>query len=329
MTQYQLEKIPLPQLDDLSYADLVREAIERIPRILPEWTDHNPSDPGITLVELFAWLTELLIYRVNRIPEAHYRTFLKLLNDPASDYSTLPNLEDAIRLTLRDLRERYRAVTLEDYELLVLENWYADLPVVDRKRWGRIARAKAIPQRNLEAAIRSERHDHAEGHISVIVVPQQTVGAMPIPSPKLLAHLWTYLDERRLITTRHHVVAPIYVRLGIAVVVKLEADALARTAFPAIQSAIEGFLHPLRGGDDGHGYPFGRSVFASDLYRLIANLEGVRYVQSVEFMPSEGADADRIQRRDDHSPSSFKLFPEELPFVDRDQIAVSETLEGR
>ena len=53
--------IPAPKLDDRTYADIVAEAMRLIPRYCPEWTNHNPSDPGITIVELTAWMTELNI----------------------------------------------------------------------------------------------------------------------------------------------------------------------------------------------------------------------------------------------------------------------------
>lgn len=68
-----------PNLDDRTYAQLVAEAKALIPRYTPEWTDHNESDPGITLIQLFAWMTEMLLYRVNRIPERNYIEFLRLL----------------------------------------------------------------------------------------------------------------------------------------------------------------------------------------------------------------------------------------------------------
>jgi hypothetical protein len=60
--------MPLPplDLDTRTYADLVEEARSLIPRYAPQWTDYNASDPGITLLELFAWLVEQDIYRVNR-----------------------------------------------------------------------------------------------------------------------------------------------------------------------------------------------------------------------------------------------------------------------
>jgi predicted phage baseplate assembly protein len=71
--------LPEIVLDDRNFQDLVNEARLRISRSCPEWTDHNVSDPGITLVELFAWMTEMLIYRVNRIPEKLHVTLLELL----------------------------------------------------------------------------------------------------------------------------------------------------------------------------------------------------------------------------------------------------------
>jgi hypothetical protein len=54
--------IPLPNLDDRTYADLLEEARSLIPIECPTWTDHNPSDTGIILLELFAWLTEFTLY---------------------------------------------------------------------------------------------------------------------------------------------------------------------------------------------------------------------------------------------------------------------------
>ncbi len=71
--------IPPPKLDDRSFEDIVEEAIGLIPRYAPEWTNHNPSDPGITLLELAAWMTDLILYRLNRVPEKNYVAFLNLL----------------------------------------------------------------------------------------------------------------------------------------------------------------------------------------------------------------------------------------------------------
>ncbi len=81
-----------PNLDDLRFQrDLVDEARRRIVRYCPEWTEYNLSDPGITLIELFAWMTELTVYRLNQVPEKHYVEFLNLLGmqaQPASSART-------------------------------------------------------------------------------------------------------------------------------------------------------------------------------------------------------------------------------------------------
>ena len=72
--------IPAPNLDDLRFQrDLVDEARKRIIRYCPEWTEYNLSDPGITLIELFAWMTEMMLYRLNQVPEKNYLKFLELL----------------------------------------------------------------------------------------------------------------------------------------------------------------------------------------------------------------------------------------------------------
>lgn len=68
-----------PRLDDRSFDDIVAEALARIPLYTPEWTDHNLSDPGVTMIELFAWMTDIVLYRLNRVPDKHYVKFMELI----------------------------------------------------------------------------------------------------------------------------------------------------------------------------------------------------------------------------------------------------------
>lgn len=74
-----LPQLPKDNLDDRTFEDLVSECILRIPRYCPEWTDYNPSDPGITFIELFSWLTDQMLLRFNQVPRRNYITFLELL----------------------------------------------------------------------------------------------------------------------------------------------------------------------------------------------------------------------------------------------------------
>jgi len=71
-----------PILDDRSFEDLFAELRNRIPVYNPAWTDHLDSDPGITLLQLFAYLGEGLQFRFNQVPEATQIAFLKLLGIP-------------------------------------------------------------------------------------------------------------------------------------------------------------------------------------------------------------------------------------------------------
>ena len=88
----------VPKIDNRRYQDIVAEARTRIPRYTPEWTDLNENDPGIALVELFAWMSDLLLYRLGKVPELNYLKFLELIGvellpaEPASAEVTFPVL---------------------------------------------------------------------------------------------------------------------------------------------------------------------------------------------------------------------------------------------
>lgn len=66
-------------LDDRTFQDIVDEAKKKIALYCPEWTDHNVSDPGVTVIELLAWLMETALYRLNQVPDKHYVKLMELL----------------------------------------------------------------------------------------------------------------------------------------------------------------------------------------------------------------------------------------------------------
>lgn len=74
--------IPRYRLDDRNFDDLVNELVARIPSHTPEWTNPQVGDPGRTLIDLFAWLGDTILYRVNLLPERQRLEFLRLLNIP-------------------------------------------------------------------------------------------------------------------------------------------------------------------------------------------------------------------------------------------------------
>src|SRR5690242_6310865 len=71
--------LALPNLDDRTFAQLLEEALQRIPVSCPEWTDFSVGNPEMALVDVLAYLTETMIYRLNRLPEKAYVAFLRLL----------------------------------------------------------------------------------------------------------------------------------------------------------------------------------------------------------------------------------------------------------
>jgi predicted phage baseplate assembly protein len=71
--------LPTPDLDDRDFQSLVDDAKRLVQQTSPEWTDHNVSDPGVTLIEAFAQMVDQLIYRLNRVPDRHYVKFLELI----------------------------------------------------------------------------------------------------------------------------------------------------------------------------------------------------------------------------------------------------------
>jgi len=90
-----------PVIDDRKYADILAEIRTRIPRYTPEWkpqwNDLNDSDPGMILAQTFAWLSEMLLFRMQRVPDLHYVKFLQLIGIellpalPARAESPLPS----------------------------------------------------------------------------------------------------------------------------------------------------------------------------------------------------------------------------------------------
>ena len=291
--------LPLPNLDDRTYAELVEEAIAQIPIEYPEWTDHNPSDTGIILIELLAWLTEMTLYRVNQIPDENYASFVSLLK---GEQWNLPNnvsaqarkkiLESEIRKTLSELRHRYRAVTAKDYEQLVREDWNQ----LQQHNGLKIARVKCLAQRDLEA---SDVNTVTKGHISLVVIPEDNkkINRVKNPYPKLKY----FLDDRKLLTTRLHIDNPEYVSIAITADLIIKDGANPEEVKKQAEAKVQMFFSPLNSRKywQGKGWPFGRSVYISELYKLLDDLEGVDYV-------------DKLQINQDNSISEIELADNQL-----------------
>jgi predicted phage baseplate assembly protein len=168
------------------------------------------------------------------------------------------SLEAAKARAPHALKSRDRAVTAEDFELLA-------------KQAGPIGRAKAVPLMHPNFPGMD-----VPGVVTVIVVPD-VPGPTPTPSPGLLRTVCAHLDLRRLVTTELFVIGPTYVPVSIATTLVADQDADVIAVKEQAEAALIAFLHPLTGGIDGSGWPFGGTIYFSDLYRR-ATVPGVRRV---------------------------------------------------
>jgi hypothetical protein len=288
--------LQLPVLDDRRFADLTAEGRGLIPTFAPEWTNHNPSDPGITLVELFAHMAEMLIYRLDRVTTANIAAFLNLLDGRTRTAEELEARDVAaeIRATVQGLRKLDRAVTAADFEVLALE---ADPE-------GRVERARCVPRRDLTADPDRER----PGHVSVIILP---TAAAEAELATLVPLVEEYLQPRVLLTTRPHVAGPFFVEVTVRVTVVPIPDQTEAAVKLLVAAAVAAFLDPHTGGEDGAGWPFGRNVFVSEVYALVDRLPAVDYVTDVD-LSAPTIPADRLIRGPDGRQVGIEVRPHEL-----------------
>jgi len=309
--------IPLPNLDDRTYADLTAEARTLLPTLHPGWTNHNPSDPGIVLVELLAWLTEMLLFQVNEVPPANTEKFLKLLNGPGWSLPATASLDLAARQTVLDLRERYRAVTPDDYEWLTLHAWPRSDAATRLGAAATVRRVCCVPGRDLSASDPAVRRAPAPAHVSVVVVTDEGPGA------ELRAALWAFLRDRRVLTTRHHVVEPDYLPVELGANLALHGDAPPDLALDAARRALEAFYDPLTGGPERTGWPFGRPVHASEVYAVLDGVavNGQRLVDYVEDVRvSTPAGADRLPTDPEGRVAAVLLDTHELVRIESTEL---------
>lgn len=268
--------IPPINLDNRTFDDLMDELRGLIPRHAPGWTDHNASDPGITLLELFCWAAEGVIYRTNRIPESSRRRFLELLGAAPGG-----SLDNAVAATVKSLQSPWRAVTAKDFETLVLGAFPSS---------SQVARACCLADRDLE---RSGPDEERIGHVSVIVVPHRNPdGTLPSPSLLLLDELHRSLDERRLITCRHHLVGPAYCDVALAATVVCMPTANPVLLRKRIMTTLRDFFDPVPTAPDGEaavGWEFGHPVYESEVYAVIEGVPGVDHLEGLSLLrPAAG-----------------------------------------
>lgn len=303
--------LDLPNLDDLTWQQLAELGRSSIPGWAPQWTNHNAADPGIMLVELFAYLSEILIYRLNRISAANMWAFLWLINGP--DWKPPKDLNNAKRHTLLDLLQTRRAVTPEDFERLALATNEASGSADDE----RVARVRAIFRRDLAS---DDPTSDAPGYVSVIVVPNAE-GGRTEPSAELLERVRIALEPTRLLTTRMRVVKPRYLSFAVRATLVISTTAHPQDVSQDASKGLTAFFDSLKGGPQATGWPFGRSLYVSEVYQVLAKLPGVmlarrtidpRTRRSIEELVVPTSEAGRRRLNQDGKLEAIHLDPDEL-----------------
>jgi hypothetical protein len=182
--------------------------------------------------------------------------------------STLDQID---RAQVRALAAPDNAVNTIDIERLAL-----DVPGT------RVDRARAWPSLHPDYPCLE-----APGVVTVVIVPELPLD-MPVPSQGLLEAVWRYLDRRRVICTSLRITGPQYTEITVTATVRVRAGASPANVNARIIAALNAFLNPLSGGPDALGWPFGRSVYRSEILQLIDRVPGVDYVASMSMQTDGG-----------------------------------------
>lgn len=188
------------------------------------------------------------------------------------------SIDEAFERFIRDLTVPYRAVTSEDFEYIARET--PDL---------RIAQAKVIP--NFDPYRQVEK----EGIVTVVIIPFSPLDVLetpPEPSLGFRTAVARHLENHRLLGTRVYVVSPKYVRVEVKVTLGILKGFFEQEIRKIVLEKLNLYLHPAKGGKNGKGWPVGKPVYRSEIYRLIMETEGVSLIQKISISSQNGANLD-------------------------------------
>ncbi len=288
--------IQMPDFDTKTYEEISGEMVASIPKYTDKWTNHNPSDPGITILELLSWIAETTFYRMNRIPYESHVNFLRLvagasgldeverlLKDSHQDkyhiniLEFLKEIEEGHDKTVPDIKtealqfltSRYRAVTEDDFRQLAIEA--TDLFNVKVRR--------VIVENDLD-----------ENKVEIVLVPDKWKQYEELSESEkreryreLVGFVKDYLNPRTLIGTKIEVKQPVYSDVNIELKVVCHHYAIPEKIETDIKNSILQHLDPFFGGDDKTGWPYRRSLSIYEIARIVEETDGVKQVESTMF----------------------------------------------
>lgn len=209
--------------------------------------------------------------KINEIIEKNIKEKVLVQNRrPASGGVEPEPLAEAKSRVRRDFKQVTRGITTDDFETLTLKT-----PGM------RIARVKVLPQYHPTfPAIQMP------GSVTVVVVPEILPGntrRLPEPSRGFLQNVYRHLKSRSLISTNLSVIGPDFIEVKVTAKIRIDPRMGAETVRVQALEALRKFLDPLTGGDDGKGWPFGRTVYGSEIFSVIEGVAGVICVDQVSL----------------------------------------------
>jgi len=289
-----------------SFQDLMDEMIDAIPVYSDTWTDFNPSDPGITILEALCWAIETLIYKANRLPKQTYLHLLKLIAGTElylpTDYrqklmlSTVQYLENGGEYVSTEIIAQTHdywqsiniAVSTNDYYELSLFAYLTEALIQLE-----ISSADTMDQQKLNIAEYEDSksiwvaYDAAQEVVNISVnslfVNPENLEVVQLDGQALVQVITNYLFTRRMVGTVINVALIPFqpVDLHTSIVIDFHYDVA--QAHQNIQTEVERFFSPFYGGIDGNGWIPDSELRQSDLIFIISQAEGVRAVKNATY----------------------------------------------
>jgi len=268
-----------------TFDELVREGVSLIPALAPDWTNHNASDPGITLVELLAYFSEVLAYRALRITPDAKLNFLRLLMGP--DWEgwqeligiATDRLDTAIEACIERLSHQECLSSLADFERAALQacrdELRSDAPL-------RVLAVPGVDLRQLQMPRNPDAAAEAAGDVSVVLAPESELGADRLAA--LCAAVQRSLATRCQLTARVHVVAPVYLHVFVSCRMALQPGQSLAGVRARFDAALQRRFGPIAPHETAAAElrPFGRRLFISEIVDVLGQVEGVDWLDQVE-----------------------------------------------
>jgi len=304
----------IPNLDDLTYQQLIDTLVRSIPHYSGQWTDFNPSEPGITLLEMLSWISQSLLYRANNISDLSYKNYLKLIAGERSyepndrfhaalldelEHWPSPQSADGISTVTSKVQEYWnstnRVIAEVDYYALSLEAYYAEQAHQLGKAFNTSINYRQQSMNHLQKLrrifVNAEVKSEQESKIKLIEVIVNTAQA---PLEQIQIEPSFELDNKQMLTAIKNFIVPrrpvgtmIKVRkvhntdIELKVNVVFTSSSKRHAVEAAIMEQIKGYVSPFSGGRDDSGWPLSESLLSSDLVRLIGEVDGVAGVTNV------------------------------------------------